>query len=171
MRHYYLDTSVVVSWSCAAVESPSAIDTICAERIEALLADESIRIAISELTLIELHDTLSRLWRDTAKKQYDESWTKASMSMVMEAIAVGRLEIISPPPKASEHAMLLVTLATRDHGLKFKAWDATHLITASGWAHQLDEPVVIVTADADFDRFLSNCADFRAVIQLELLED
>ena len=91
------------------------------------------------------------------------------MSKIMTEVKSASLKVVAVPPKASEHAMLLVTLATRDHGLKFKAWDATHLITAANWARSLGEPVTIVTADADFQRFIDRHSHFRAFVDLNLV--
>lgn len=166
---HYLDTCAVVGWCCAEASSVSPIDAACSVTVDSLMQSSTSTPAISELTLIELHDTLAKLWRSSDSPQFDEAWVATSMTKVMSAVESLALDVVEVPPKAAEHAMLLVTLATRDHGLKFKAWDATHLITAASWARSLDRQVTIVTADSDFKRFLDRHAHFKTFVDLRLI--
>ena len=166
MTYHYLDTNAVVGWCCADVQPVNAIDSACADAVEQLLTDQTCSVALSELTLIEWHDTVTKLWRSSQDAHFNQVWVRHSMTKVMSAIEDDRLRVISVPPKAAEHAMLLVTLATRDHGLKFKAWDATHLITAVSWSHEVNSQVAIITADADFERFLQAHAYFGEFVTL-----
>jgi hypothetical protein len=167
--YHYLDTCALVGWCCADVSPVNDIDQACADTVDSLLSDANASVAISELTLVEVHDTLAKLWRVSDAPQFDEAWVIRSMRKIFGAIEADTLGVASVPPKAAEHAILLVTLATRDHGLKFKAWDATHLITATNWAHEVGSPVAIVTADSDFRRFLDAHGYFSKFVSLTLV--
>lgn len=166
---YYLDTCTLVGWCCADTSSANSLDYACSAALDRLLVSSTSRVAISELTLIELHNTLAKLWRTSNASHFDELWVASSMKKVMAKIASDALEVVAAPPKATEHAMLLVTLATKDHGLGFKAWDARHLITAAGWARGVGEQVRIVTSDKDFKRFFDAFDYFRQLVDLVLI--
>lgn len=69
--------------------------------------------------------------------------------------------MVSVPPRAAEHAMILVTIATRDHGSAFRVWDALHLLTAAAWAYAIRSVVGLTTTDRDFERFISLFPHFK----------
>ena len=78
-----------------------------------------------------------------------------------------RVTVVASPPKAVEHALVLVRVASRYHGTKLKAWDAVHIITAAGWARAIGDRVTVVTADGDFRRFFDLQGHFSALLDLE----
>ena len=167
--YHYLDTCAVVSWCYANTSLANSLDSACSAALNSLLATPTSKVAISELTLIEWHGSLARLWRDTAARQIGEEWVRSSMAKLMKEIASEALKVIAVPPKAAEHAMLLVTVATRDHNLSFKAWDATHIITAAAWARSVGEKVTFVTSDKAFEKFLDKYGYFRNLVNLNLI--
>lgn len=122
---------------------------------------------MSELTIIESHDVLSKLLRSTDAPQFNNAWFEQSLNRIMGLLASRRVTVIAPPPKAAEHALVLVTIASRDHGAKLKAWDAVHIITAAGWARALGQRVTVVTADRDFQRFFDLQGHFSTLLDLE----
>lgn len=167
-RYCYLDACTVASWCCAPV-SAVPIDLECGRVLDQLLADADVVVALSELTLVETHDVLSKLLRSTdpSTSQYDVAWFEQALGRVMALLGSRRVEVVASPPKAAEHALVLVTVASRDHGAKLKAWDAVHIITASGWARSLQNRVALVTADSDFEKFLALEGHFSALLDLE----
>lgn len=165
-RHYYLDTCTTVGWCCAPVLSALPIDVACGAVVDRLLAEDSV-VGLSELTIIESHDVLSKLLRSTDSRHFDNAWFEQSLDRVMDLLASRRVTVIAAPPKAIEHALVLVTVASRDHGTKLKAWDAVHIITAAGWARATEERVTVVTADSDFQRFFNLQGHFSALLDLE----
>lgn len=149
------------------------IDHASAATVEALLARDDVAIGISELTIIETHDVLSKRLRspDPVHLEFDGSWFDGSMNRIMGLISSRRVSVIGSPPKAAEHAMVLVRVASRDHGIKLKAWDAIHIITAAGWSRALGRRVTVVTADHDFQRFFDLRGHFSALLDLEQVNE
>jgi hypothetical protein len=68
----------------------------------------------------------------------------------MKLIADGRVDVVPAPARAFEHAMTVVDMAARDHGLKLGAWDALHLITACRWAYSEGVRVRLYTTNGHF---------------------
>ena len=165
----YLDTSVVVSWCCANSPSPEARDVSRAKAIDGFLADPATTLGVSELTIVELYDALAKRWRMSEHPGFDETSVRSALEKLLGVVASGRCTVVRTPPRVTEHAMILVTLAARSHGVSFKAWDATHLVTASTWAHRVDAKVMMVTSDDDFSKFLGLFSYFENWIELDLL--
>lgn len=155
MATVYLDTSALVRHAEAAGPSPTPRNLNAGSAVRSLLLDPSSSVAISEVGLLEYHDVVTTLWRDTqpVNAVYDASWCDSAIATVMDALGNGRIEVLPQGPKVFEQAMVQVTLATRDHSKKFKVWDAVHLITAVGWSMDLGEPVELWTSDGDFASF------------------
>lgn len=168
-NYCYLDTSVVVSWCCANHPLQEAEDISRAKAIDSILAAPAITLGISELTIVELYDALARRWRMSEDPEFDESSVRSALERILSAVESGRCTVVRAPPKVTEHAMVLVTLAARDHGVSFKAWDATHLVTAARWARRVNAKVKIVTADNDFRTFLDRFSYFGNWVELELV--
>ena len=164
----YLDTSVIVSWATASVSPSEPIDSRARTRVNELLALPSCEVAVSELTLIEYTNKVYTLWRAPERQQLDESWAEESISALMGKIADRRLQVVQTPPKAAEHALTLVKMATRDRRANFRAWDAVHLINATSWALTRDPPsTLLVTTDSDFRKFVEHYQGFKAYIEIE----
>ena len=130
-------------------------------------------MGLSDLTIIEFHNTLATNWRtiNPEYEEYDQKWVERSQIKVMELLASQRLILRPIPARAYEHAIALVTLATRDHGNGLRVWDAIHLITAVAWAHDLEEGVELWTTDKDFRRFVDLFPHFEQFVQIRNLDD
>lgn len=166
-RHYYLDACTTAGWCCSTVGGAPPIDLACGGVVDALLARNDSVVGMSELTIIETHDVLSKLLRSTDSPHFDNAWFEQSLDRVMDLLANRRVTVVASPPKAVEHALVLVRIASRDHGTKLKAWDAVHIITAAGWARAIGDRVTVVTADGDFQRFFDLQGHFSALLDLE----
>ena len=118
------------------VKNPSSRNIHAGKPVGQLCADQTPLTGLSSLTIIEFHNTLATNWRSNVSEyeEYDQGWVERSQVKVMELIANQRLIVRSVPAGAKEHAISLVTLATRDHGNGLRVWDAIHLITAAAWA-------------------------------------
>jgi predicted nucleic acid-binding protein len=125
------------------------------EAVEALLAEAETVLAVSEVTVLEYSSTLTQYWRMNEKPSHDQAWAERSLEALMRRIASGRIAIVPIPLKAGEHAMQLMTVATRDRGIALHTWDAVHLITATAWADTLGQQVELVTCDDDYKRFVT----------------
>lgn len=169
----YLDTSALVRRAEASAGSPSPRNASAGPPVASLISASAGRVATNEVGLLEFHDIVTLLWRDTATENdhYDEMWAHSAISQAMDDLAAGRLEILPTPPKAYEQAMTLVTMTTRDHGRKFRVWDAVHLVTAMTWAEELRESVQIWTTDKDFEGFLSLYSYFASSVSVRNLDD
>jgi hypothetical protein len=171
----YLDTSALVRRAEAAVATPDARNAHAGPPVAALLASPPQAVATAEVGLLELHDVLTKFWRDTdpATNQYDEHWIRAAIALVMEDIESGRLIIQQSPVRAFEHAMSLVTMAALPASgqRKFRIWDAVHLVTATGWAVGMGEPIELWTSDTDFESFLQLFPSFTAWISVRNLDN
>lgn len=148
----------------AAVANPNERNKKTSKKVNDIVNDPNIVVAISEHTLLEFHNNIATRWRDTQVPEYNQEWAEQSLADVMESIASGQLEIVPVPPKAAEHAMTLVTIATRDHNNSFRAWDAVHLLTAAAWAWEVGSVVKLTTTDTDFERFVSLFSYFKAYV-------
>jgi hypothetical protein len=129
-------------------------------------------IAMSEVGLLEFHDVVTAMWRDTNAPNdvYDEAWCDSAIDDAMDDIANGRLLIRPIPIDGFEQAMTLVTMSTRQFGQTFRVWDAVHLITAIGWAAELNQVIELWTTDGDFEGFVGlfpHFASWLTVINLD----
>ena len=88
----------------------------------------------------------------------------------MELLAKSRLILRPVPGRADEHAIALVTLATRDYGNGFRVWDAIHLITSAAWARELQATVELWTTDTDFVKFVDLFPEFKRFVQIRNLD-
>lgn len=168
-RHRYLDSCAVVSWLCSVVPDCEPIDVKLGGVVQTLLDDTSSTLGLSELTLVEVHDTLAKLLRSSEQTSFDVVWFESAMDRLMDALAAGNFTVVRPPPKVVEHAMALVTVASRDSGARVKAWDATHIVTAAGWTRELGQRVEVVTADSDFKRLMDLQPHFGSLLDLQLV--
>lgn len=169
----YLDTSALMRMVECDVQSPSDRNQHAGEPVAELCADQVPVVGLSYLTIIEFHDAIATNWRmnDAGYEEYDQAWVERSQVRVMELLARQRLIIRLVPARAYEHAIALVTLATRDHGNGLRVWDAIHLITASAWAHELQATVELWTTDQDFGRFVALFPHFEQFVQIRNLDD
>lgn len=172
MPKIYLDTCCLVRRAELSGPSPTARSVHSGSPVKLALAASSGEIATSEIGLIEFHDVVTSMWRDTnaPNSDYDESWCDAAQDETMQDIEEGRLLVIPQATKAFEKAMMLVTMATRQHGRKLRVWDATHLINAVGWSMALGEPVDLWTTDGDFEGFMNLYPYFASRISLRNLD-
>lgn len=168
----YLDTCALVRRAEASVPSPEARNTHAGMPVASLLSQPGDAVAICEVGLLEFHDVVTSLWRDTdaGKSQYDDAWAEKAISMMMGDIDAGRLTIKQSPAKAFEQAMTLVTMAARDYGRKFRVWDAVHLVTATDWALELGLVVELWTTDTDFEKFLAAFPHFATCVSIRNLD-
>lgn len=151
----YLDTSALMRRAEGTATIATDRNKEIAPVLEALLADEKRKFACSELTLLEFHSNITTNLRSNANSSWDYEWWKSARSSVLTDIGSGKIEILTPPPKSTEHVMSLVTLATQNYGRALKAWDAMHAVVAGRWAYDNDTNVVILTSDDDFDKALT----------------
>ena len=130
-------------------------------------------MGLSPLTIVEFHDAIATNWRmnDAGYEEYDQAWVECSQVRVMELLARQRLILRLVPARAYEHAITLVTLATREHGNGLRVWDAIHLITASAWGHELQTTVELWTTDQGFGRFVALFPHFEQFVQIRNLDD
>jgi len=133
--------------------------------VENLITGDSV-LATCEVALIEFHDSLGRRVRSTSDRQFDEAWFEDSTKELMSLVAVRRLEVVPVPPKAVENAMALMTIAHRDEGIAFHAWDAVHLIVALAWGVALGRQVEVATCDTDFPRFVEAFPHFKSYVTI-----
>ena len=170
--HVYLDTSALVRRAELGVAHPSTRAVHSGSPVASLLQNPPSLISTAEVGLLEVHDVLTRFWRDTdaAKAEFDEAWITAAISLVMSDIASGRLAIRTSPPRAFEQAMTLVTMAARTSGRKLGIWDAVHLVTATAWAVDLAKPIELWTTDDDFEGFVALFPEFSAYVSVRHLD-
>jgi hypothetical protein len=168
----YLDTSALIRRAEASLPSPTQRDTHAGAPVASLLAAPSVEVATCEIGLLEFHDVVTSMWRDTdaSRQDHDEAWADTAVSVVMADIANARLAVRPVAPRTYEQAMSLVTMATRMHGRKFRVWDAVHLVTATAWATELGEPVELWTTDDDFDGFLDLYPHFKSSVVVRNLD-
>lgn len=155
------------------VKQPSPRNGHAGGPVNHLCADSDPPAGLSYLTIVEFHDALATNWRmnDAGYEEYDQEWVEGSQVKVMKLLARRRLTLRTVPSRAYEHAIALVTLATRDHSNGLRVWDAIHLITASAWAHELQSQVELWTTDKDFQRFVDLFPEFKQFIHIRNLDD
>lgn len=165
--HVYLDTSALVRRAEASVASPTPRNTHAGAPVTTLLAAPPGPVATSEVGLLEFHDVVMSMLRNTdaVYRTHDQAWSEAVIDAVMEDVASEHLEVRPVLPKIFEHVMTLVTMTTRLHGRKFRVWDALHLVTATAWSTEVGEQVELWTTDDDFEGFVGLFPHFgRAVV-------
>ena len=169
----YLDTSALVRMVECDVGSPSARSLRAGGPVAQLCVDQAPLVGLSGLTILEFHNTLAVNWRttDAGYEQYDQAWVERSQVKVMELLARKRLVLRAAPAHADEHAIALVTLATRDHRNGLRVWDAIHLITAAAWAHEIKATVELWTTDRDFRKFVDLFPHFERFVLIRNLDD
>lgn len=153
-RYVYFDTCALARWAEGDVAAPSDRARDGRLAVEALLGESGTTLGLSEITVLEYSSVLTQFWRQSENPTHDQPWADRCLDALMQQIAVGRIEIISVPPKAAEQAMYLMKIAVRDRRIALRPWDALHLISAAGWADRLDDRVELATCDADFQRFV-----------------
>lgn len=163
----YFDSCSLMYTAEARVQTASARIRSIEPVLWSILDDPQRLCACSELTLIELHNTLATHWRDTARPGCDQEWVTASTAVIHERVSDGRLVVLDTPPKAIEHVMSLVTIATADRRA-LRAWDALHVVVAAQWSYSSGQAVEIVTTDPDFDAALEISGLGRYVSLLNL---
>ena len=169
----YLDTSALVRMVECDVSNPTSRNQHAGGPVTQLCAGPTPQVGLSSLTIVEFHNTLAANWRDTQSTsvEYDQTWVERSQIKVMKLLAENRLILRTVPARADEHAIALVTLATRDHGNGLRVWDAIHLITAAAWARELQATVELWTTDTDFGRFVHLFPQFKQFVQIRNLDD
>jgi hypothetical protein len=161
----YIDTCVIGCHAEGRASGAPAREVAIRSRLEAILAS-GIKLAVSELGLIEYHDMLMKKVRDTHTPIWDETWGLESLAATMALIRSGALTVISAPSNAPEQAIQLMVYATRKYGLAFKLWDAMHLVIATNWAYELGHPVELLTADHGFAKFVDTVPAFKQLVTL-----
>lgn len=169
----YLDTSALVRRAEAAVLQPTPRNIHSGTPVTTLLTSPPVPVATCEVGLLEFHDVVTMLWRDSNPpyQQHDEAWAESAISQVMADIAQERLSIRAAPARAYEQAITLVTMTTRMHGRKFRVWDAVHLVTATAWASELGQSVELWTTDGDFDGFVALYPHFGQFVSIKNLDN
>lgn len=169
----YLDTSALVRMVECDISNPSSRNLHAGGPVVQLLESEELEVGLSSLTIVEFHNTLATNWRtnNDGYLEYDQAWVERSQVRVMELVATGRLILRTVPSHAEQHALALVTLATRSFGNGLRIWDAIHLITATAWAHEFQATVELWTTDRDFGRFVDLFPYFRRFVRVHNLDD
>ncbi len=164
MGPVYIDTSCLVRRAELKGPKPTSRSQKAAQPVATALQNSVGSVAMSEVGLLEFHDVVTRMWRDTNAPNdvYDEEWCDSAIDEAMGDIADGRLLIRPIPVDGFEQAMTLVTMSTRQFGQKFRVWDAVHLITAIGWAAELNQTIELWTTDGDFEGFAGLFPHFTA---------
>lgn len=172
MTHTYLDTCCFVRRAELSGPLPTARTQHAAPPVVALLEQAAAPIATSQVGLAEFHDVVTAMWRNTNPPDdvYTEIWCDHAMAETLADVETGRLSILPLPPKVFEKAMTLVTMSTREHGRKFRVWDAIHLITAVAWSVDLQTKVELWTTDGDFDGFVSVYPSYANHVQIVHLD-
>jgi hypothetical protein len=163
----YLDTSAVVRFGLSLAGSPEQRDIDGCKAFEQLLKSDA-RVAASPVTLAEycsvLHTHLRR--EDGWLQGFGEQQVDLAEGELMGLIAKNRVRIRPLGSRAFEIGMSYVSAASREHSLSFKAWDAIHLYEAGRWAREINERVIVATADTDFQKFIDVFPGFAVHISL-----
>ena len=169
----YLDTSALMRMVECDVRSPSVRNLHAGTPVGQLCTAQTPMVGLSSLTLLEFHNILATNWRTNTPQyaEFDQAWVEHSQVRVMELVATRRLTLRPIRPRAEEQATALVTLATRDYGNGLGIWDAIHLITAAGWAHELQATVELWTTDQGFRRFVDLFPEFNRFVHIRNLDD
>lgn len=145
----YLDTGALMRHAESMVTDIPDRAALIRPHVTKLLNDSDAVVACSEITLVEFHDVLTTYLRGGGV--YDGEWWDACRRDLWERVDAGSILVLPTPPKVFDQVMALVTLATKEHGRKLKAWDAMHLLIAARWAYELGTKVNLVTSDSDLD--------------------
>jgi hypothetical protein len=171
-RAVYLDTSALMRRCEADVPSPTQRNKLAGADVASVLSLGTATLATCEVGLLEFHNSVTGLWRDTDanNSQYDAAWLERALTVTMEDIATGRLVVRPVPPRAFEHGMTMVTMAARKtEGRKLKVWDAVHLASAMAWATELGHRIELWTSDNHFDGFLTSYPGFARWVTIRNL--
>lgn len=172
MADTYLDTSSLVRRAELSGPNPTPRSQHAGTPVEALLDAPPDRVATSEVGVLEFHDVVTGMWRDVnpPNTDYDEAWCEGALNAVMADIGAERLLVLKQQSRLFEQAMTLVTMSTRQHGRKFRVWDAAHLITAVSWSVEIGVAVELWTTDTDFEGFLGLYPHFAAHVAVRSLD-
>jgi ActR/RegA family two-component response regulator len=168
----YFDTSALMRWVERDVGQPQERNVRVGAAVDELLEEES-PLAVSDLTLVEFRAAVAEDWRRSEPEvsECDAAWAQRAKVALMERIADGRIAIVPAPPHAYEHAMTLVDMAARDHGLALGTWDAIHLITACAWGHTEGARIRLYTTNGHFEKFTRvypHFERFAEIVHLDL---
>ncbi|MCM0622539.1 hypothetical protein [Nocardioides bruguierae] len=155
LRYTYLDTSALMRKADASASTMVARVQKMQPVLQSIFADETRVFACSELTILEFHSNITTNYRSQALPDCDYKWWLGARADLFQRIGDGQIQVLQTPPKAAEHVMSLVTLATREHGRALHAMDAMHVVIAARWAYDIGARVEILTSDTDFDAALS----------------
>lgn len=146
----YLDTSALMRRAESISSDPTGRNLLIAPVLEGILNDSGRRFACSEFTLLEFHTNVTVHLLGPAP-HYDQDWWDEAVGQFMGDLASGKIQVLAAPPRAAEHVMSLVTVATGALKRKLRAWDAMHAVVAARWAEDANDAVTILTTDSDFD--------------------
>ena len=171
-RLVYLDTSALMRRAEAAVPSPTQRNAFIAPLVDAIVQDPSADVRLSTLTMSEFRDALARDVRAQQPHEvhYTAEWMSAAVLEAMGLIAGGRISEVPIPADAEQRAGVLVDIATREHGVAFHIWDATHLVIACSWGHSLGQKVELITTDTDYARFVRFFPHFKQWVDIVNLD-
>jgi ActR/RegA family two-component response regulator len=167
----YFDTSALMRWVERDVQAPEERNVRVGTAVAKLLEGKT-PLAVSGLTLVEFRAAVAADWRSSEpdKAECDAEWAERAKVAAMKLLADGRVDIVPVPPHAAEHAMTLVDMAARDHGLKLGTWDAIHLITACAWAHSESARVRLYTTNGHFEDFTGAYPHFERFAEIVHLD-
>lgn len=158
--HTYLDTSALMRRAESLASPATARNALIGPLLEGMIRDPARKIGCSEVTLLEFHTNVTTNFLRSSDPQFDQTWWDEAIGQIMDDLGSGRIEVLEVPPKATEHVMSLVTVATGAMNRKLRAWDAMHAVAAAKWAEESGETVTILTTDTDFDVALNVMAGF-----------
>ena len=167
----YFDTSALMRWVERDVEQPQERNVRVGDAVDELLKGES-PLAVSDLTLVEFRAAVAEVWRrsEPGVAECDAAWAQRAKVALIERVADGRIAIVPAPPHAYEHAMTLVDMAARDHGLALGTWDAVHLITACAWAYAQGARIRLYTTNGHFEKFTRAYPHFERFAEIVHLD-
>jgi hypothetical protein len=163
---FYFDTNPLIYWVEGAVVQGNASLAAAAARVRQLIENMALETVVSETTLIEFHDVLQRLQRDSERPELDAAWAHDVYAAFMEWVRSGSLGVLEPRPRTVEIAMGYISMA-QEQGRALNAWDAAHLCRAMEWARETGESVTIVTGNLAFENFLELFPAVAQFVQLE----
>jgi predicted nucleic acid-binding protein len=167
VTHLYLDTSVLMRYLEGSISAPEEQNRIARQHFQELIDNPENRIAMSEITIMELHNVLGKDARSQTHPEYDNIWRLSSIAVIMNFVSEGRIQILKSSPKWAESALTLMKIAHEDFDIQLEAWDAAHFVNAFSWAVNIGQPVKLATGDKAFRKFIGH---FPSVIgQVEIL--
>lgn len=152
------------------IANPTARNQTLGDIVEQIILDAGRQVIVSRIGIMEYRNNVAKDWRDTQNPQFDKAWAQESIRDVMALVARHTILVADDPPRATQKACALVDLATREHGIAFKVWDAVHLFTALAVGHETGKPVEFVTTDKDFDRFVRVYPHFGRVVTVRNID-